>query len=142
MAQLVKNLPAMQETWVSIPGLGRSPEEGKGYHSSILAWRISWTVSWGHKELDATERLSLTLSPLMDENYHHLSLQTVKAGEILKTRKPSQGLNRDRIWSSIYTSGTLQERTAISKNHMQPNVQQSTIYGTKDTEATTMSIHR
>ena len=43
VAQLVKNLPAMQETWVSMPGLGRSPEEGKGYHSSILAWRISWT---------------------------------------------------------------------------------------------------
>ena len=27
-----------------IPGLGRSPGEGKGYHSSILAWRIPWTV--------------------------------------------------------------------------------------------------
>ena len=31
MAQLVKNLPAMQETWVQIPGLGRSSGEGKGY---------------------------------------------------------------------------------------------------------------
>ena len=35
VAQLVKNLPAMQETWVgdlgSIPGMGRSPGEGKGY---------------------------------------------------------------------------------------------------------------
>ena len=28
----------------SIPGLGRPPGEGNGYHSSILAWRISWTV--------------------------------------------------------------------------------------------------
>ena len=28
----------------SIPGLGRFPGEGKGYYSSILAWRISWTV--------------------------------------------------------------------------------------------------
>ena len=28
----------------SIPGLGRSPGEKKGYHSSILAWRIPWTV--------------------------------------------------------------------------------------------------
>ena len=27
-----------------IPGLGRSPGEGKGYHYSILAWRIPWTV--------------------------------------------------------------------------------------------------
>ena len=29
----------------SIPGLGRSPGERKGYHSSILAWRIPWTVA-------------------------------------------------------------------------------------------------
>jgi len=28
----------------SIPGLGRSPEKGKATHSSILAWRIPWTV--------------------------------------------------------------------------------------------------
>ena len=28
----------------SIPGSGRSPGEGKGYHSSILAWTIPWTV--------------------------------------------------------------------------------------------------
>ena len=44
VAQLVKNLPAMQETWVRIPGLGRSPGEGKGYPLSILAWRIPWAV--------------------------------------------------------------------------------------------------
>ena len=31
VAQLVKNPPAMRETWGSIPGLGRSPGEGKGY---------------------------------------------------------------------------------------------------------------
>ena len=31
VAQLVKNLPAMQETWGSIPGLGRSPGEGESY---------------------------------------------------------------------------------------------------------------
>ena len=30
VAQLVKNMPAMQETWVLIPGLGRSPGEGNG----------------------------------------------------------------------------------------------------------------
>ena len=32
----------------SIPGSGRSPGEGNGTHSSILAWRIPWTL-WGHK---------------------------------------------------------------------------------------------
>ena len=41
VAQLVKNLPAMQETWVlSLDSL----EKGKASHSSILAWRIPWTV--------------------------------------------------------------------------------------------------
>ena len=52
MAQTVKNLPAMQETWV--PSLSLIPEsdpwvrkipwaKGMAAHSSILAWRISWT---------------------------------------------------------------------------------------------------
>ena len=42
MAQMVKNLPAMQETWVHFLG-GENPlEKGKTTHSSILAWRIPW----------------------------------------------------------------------------------------------------
>ena len=47
-----------------IPGLGRSPGEGKATHSSILARRIPWTVhsAWSHKELDTTEQLALTHS--------------------------------------------------------------------------------
>ena len=44
-----------------IPGLGRSPGEGKGYPLQCLAWRIPWTL-WGHKESDTTEQLSLTHS--------------------------------------------------------------------------------
>ena len=44
VAQLVKNLPEMQVTWVRSPGLGRSPGKGKATHSTILAWRIPWTV--------------------------------------------------------------------------------------------------
>ena len=44
IAQLVKNPPAMGETWVRSLG-GEDPlEKGKATHSSILAWRISWTV--------------------------------------------------------------------------------------------------
>ena len=41
VAQTVKNLPAMQETWVRSLGLEDPLEEGKATHSSILAWRIS-----------------------------------------------------------------------------------------------------
>ena len=44
MAQLVKNLPAMQETRVQSLGLEDSMEKGKATHSSIMAWKIPWTV--------------------------------------------------------------------------------------------------
>ena len=44
VAQLVKNLPAMRETWVQYPGWEDPLEKGKATHSSILAWRIPWTV--------------------------------------------------------------------------------------------------
>ena len=48
VAQLAKNLPAMWETWVwdlgLILGWEDSLEKGKATHSSILAWRIPWTV--------------------------------------------------------------------------------------------------
>ena len=40
VAQLVKNLPAMQETWVRSLGWEDPLEKGKATHSSILAWRI------------------------------------------------------------------------------------------------------
>ena len=40
VAQMVKNLPAMQETWVLSLGWEDSLEEGMATHASILAWRI------------------------------------------------------------------------------------------------------
>ena len=43
MTQLVKNPPAMWETWVGSLGLEDPLEKGKATHSSILAWRIPWT---------------------------------------------------------------------------------------------------
>ena len=61
IAQLVKNLPAMQETPVWFLGQEDPLEKGKATHSGILAWRIPWTA-WGCKELDTTEWLSLSLS--------------------------------------------------------------------------------
>ena len=44
VAQLVKNLPVMQETWVQSLGWEDPLEKGKATHSSILAWRTAWTV--------------------------------------------------------------------------------------------------
>ena len=44
VGQLVKNLPAIQGTWVRSLGWEDPLEKGKASHSSILAWRIPWTV--------------------------------------------------------------------------------------------------
>ena len=44
VAQLVKNLPAMWEIWVQSLGWEDHLDKGKATHSSILAWRIPWTV--------------------------------------------------------------------------------------------------
>ena len=44
IVQLVKNPPAMRESWVLSLGWGDPLEKGKATHSSILAWRIPWTV--------------------------------------------------------------------------------------------------
>ena len=43
MAQMVKNMPAMQKTWVQSLGWEEPLKKGMATHSSILAWRITWT---------------------------------------------------------------------------------------------------
>ena len=77
MAQTVKHLPAIWETWVRSLGREDPLEKEMTPHSSILAWRIPWTEGqptpvflpgesqgrgslvgsrlWGHTELDTTE---------------------------------------------------------------------------------------
>ena len=47
VAQLVKNLPAMQETWVQFLGWEDTLEKEMATHSSIPAWRIPWTEETG-----------------------------------------------------------------------------------------------
>ena len=44
VTQMVKNPPAMWETWVRCLGWEVPLEKGKGTHSRILVWRILWTV--------------------------------------------------------------------------------------------------
>ena len=43
VAQMVKNLPAVQKTWVHSLGQEDPLEKGMSTHSSILAWTIPWT---------------------------------------------------------------------------------------------------
>ena len=68
VAQMIWNLPAMQETQVPSLGWEDPLEEGIATHSRILAWRISWTEEpgglqfMGSKELDMTKQQTLSLS--------------------------------------------------------------------------------
>ena len=55
VAQLIKNLPAMRESWVRSLGWEDPLEKGKITHCSILAWRIPWTVKMGWQRVDTTE---------------------------------------------------------------------------------------
>ena len=65
MTQMIKNLPAIQETWVPFLG-GEDPlEKRMATHASILAWRLPRTEEPGGlqsvvlKELDITEQVTL-----------------------------------------------------------------------------------
>ena len=68
MAQIVKNLLAMQETRVQSLGWEDSLKKEMATYFSILAWRIPWTEELGelhspggHKQSDTTEQLTLSL---------------------------------------------------------------------------------
>ena len=74
MAQLVKNLLAMWETWVQSLGWEDPLEKGIATHSSILAWRIPRTVYFmGSLTVHMTEQLSLSLFPKQTHKYVILS---------------------------------------------------------------------
>ena len=68
MAQTVKSLPTMRETWVRSLGWEDPLEKAMATHSSTLAWKIPWTEepgglqSMGSQESDTTERLHFKYS--------------------------------------------------------------------------------
>ena len=98
-ASLVKNLPAMLETWVQFLGWGDPLEEGLATHSSILAWRFPWTEEsggpWGHRELNTTEWWSTS--------GHFKALQTCcKCEKFWELNHIQKVKDRQRhIWSSL-----------------------------------------
>ena len=60
VAQLVKNLPAMQETWVQFLGWEDPLEKEMATHSSILAWRIPWTEEPGRLQSMGSQESDMT----------------------------------------------------------------------------------
>ena len=57
VAQSVKNLPAVQETWVQSLGWEDPLEKEMATHSSILAWKISWTEEPGGLQSMGSQRV-------------------------------------------------------------------------------------
>ena len=57
VTQLVKNLPAVQEIWVQSLGLEDPLEKEMATHSSILAWKISWTEEPGGLQSMGSQRV-------------------------------------------------------------------------------------
>ena len=62
IAQLVKNLPAMQETWVRFLGWEDPLEKEMAIHSSILAWKIPWTEEAGGLQSMGSQRVGHDLA--------------------------------------------------------------------------------
>ena len=78
VAQMVKNLAAVQETWVQSLGWEEPLEKEMATHSSVLAWRIPWTevgyCPCGCKQSDTTERLTLSLFTFFHTAHNRASL--------------------------------------------------------------------
>ena len=58
---VVKNPPAIQETWVPSPGWEDPLEEEMATHSSILPWKIPWTEEPGRLEFIGSQRVGHNL---------------------------------------------------------------------------------
>ena len=69
----------------SIPGLGRSPGEGKGYPLQFSGLENSMDNPWGRKESDTTERLSLSL------HIYFLSIYRFPGGSVVKNPQTKAG---------------------------------------------------
>ena len=83
MAQLVKNLPAMWETWVRSLGWEDPLEKGKATHSSILAWRIPWPIqSMGSQRVWHDWGISLSLY-LSQQNGSFFRMRTISQPTLL-----------------------------------------------------------
>ena len=96
----------MQETWIRSLAWEDPLEKGKAPHSSILAWRIPWTVQIrrSQRDMDTTERLSL--SHLAGIEYiKSVSLQVPLSGNYQNSAGISNGLQPTRLLCARHSPG-------------------------------------
>ena len=76
IAQLVKNLPAVQETWVQFLSWEDPLEKEMATHSSILTWRIPWTEEPGRLQSMRSQESDTTYG-LNHHHHHHTDTQNL-----------------------------------------------------------------
>ena len=76
MAQMVKNLPAMRESWVQSVGWEDPLEKGMATHSSILAWRTPWTKKPGRLLSTGSQRVIYNWMIFISLTYIHSFLDS------------------------------------------------------------------
>ena len=77
---MLKNPPAMRETWVQSLGWEDPLEKGKATHSVFWPGEFQGLYSpWGHKELDTTERLSLSLFTCIQKTENVVSIRATSS---------------------------------------------------------------
>ena len=74
VAQMVKRLPGMQETWVRFLGQEDLLEKGMATHSSILAWRIPWTEESGGLQSMGCQRVRHDWVTFISLQWPHLTV--------------------------------------------------------------------
>ena len=104
VAQMVKHLPAMQETWVQSLGQEDPLEKEMGTHSSTLAWRIPWTEEPGRLQSTGSQRVghdwATSLSCIGEGNGNPLQCSCLE--------NPRDG---GAWWAAVY--GVTQSRTRL-----------------------------
>ena len=102
VAQLVKNPPAVWETWVRSLGWEDRLEKGKATHSSILAWRSPWTV---HGVAKSRTWLSNSHSTLTDEETEARGAKPLKSLSVTD-------------WQTTRTHVSLTLNSVLSRTHV------------------------
>ena len=74
MAQTVKNLPAMMETWVQSLGWEDLLEKEIASHSSVLAWEIPWTEEPGRVQSMGSQRVRHDLATKQQQQHNLVRL--------------------------------------------------------------------
>ena len=87
VAQLVKNLPTMWETWVRSLGWEDTLEKGKASHSSILAWWIPWTVEFIGSQRVGNDWATFTLSLKQAQDGQRQTQNNVTISKVQESQK-------------------------------------------------------